>query len=511
MAELKQFPEESQAAPAVYQRVSGFAIAGFIVSAIFAADVSIEAVLGVWNRSPVLIHPMMQMVAAIGLVLSVIALIVIKRSEGTLAGHGLAVGGAGLSVVFGLGYVAYYWATYFATCQQADTFVKAWFNKLAEGKTIHAFLDTELPGIRLRTNPDNLAEIIQRFNQPMRPPGTSATSAKGKLYIFRDTDFVKAVNQARADARIESLGVSDWDYKTGVYKIRRMYRITTPEASYDVHLITLGSESGDRHEFEGRLWSLDFPQSKAERTTATEFGAKVQRIRKESSKFANDWMIRVLERRLSNAYLETLRPEKRTSLRSALTLGLVGGLFAGPVLPGAGGPAGVALRLSSSADSELARQLYLANKGDSAEQGYAGSFHNLGLLDTRDLQTTDPAGRDVVLTALRELFAVPGSELRVGGIEVGADSSRKRWELDSEGRMISPHTLKFMVGPRLAERGVGQAFAVETIITTESSPGVFEASEDPTWRVLRIELVKIDETVIPGVSRPPPGPGRPRR
>ena len=58
MAELKHFPEESQAAPVIYQRVSGFAIAGFIVSAIFAADVSVEALLGVWNRSPVLISSM---------------------------------------------------------------------------------------------------------------------------------------------------------------------------------------------------------------------------------------------------------------------------------------------------------------------------------------------------------------------------------------------------------------------------------------------------------------------
>jgi hypothetical protein len=63
----------------------------------------------------------------------------------------------------------------------------------------------------------------------------------------------------------------------------------------------------------------------------------------------------------------------------------------------------------------------------------------------------------------------------------------------------------------MAERGVGQAFAVEAVITTQSSPGAFEATEDPTWRVLRIDLVKIDETVIPGVSRPPPSPGRPRR
>jgi len=84
------FPEEHVVPPVFYRRVSGFAIAGLIVSAVFGLWVAISALVGFRSRSPVLLPIYVQMLPIAGAVLALIAMLLIRRSEGTLAGAKLA-------------------------------------------------------------------------------------------------------------------------------------------------------------------------------------------------------------------------------------------------------------------------------------------------------------------------------------------------------------------------------------------------------------------------------------
>src|SRR5438094_859508 len=64
----------------------------------------------------------------------------IQRSEGTLSGSALAGWGIGLTLVFGLNYLAYYASTTFAIRQQAREFTREWLEMLKQGKVDEAFL-----------------------------------------------------------------------------------------------------------------------------------------------------------------------------------------------------------------------------------------------------------------------------------------------------------------------------------------------------------------------------------
>jgi hypothetical protein len=503
MTEMKQFPEQSSEELVFYRRVSGFAIAGFAAGAIFAVYLLVQAAVSLRSSAPLLVHPAMQAIPAVGIILSLIGLLLIGRSEGTLAGRGLAIWGAGLSLVFGLGYLAYYGTTYYVTGQQADAFVTRCFKeKLAQGKLYHAFLDTQHPAIRKRTNPDNTAEMETRFNSPVRPAGTSPSGSKGFIDIFRDTDFVKAIMQAKGEVSVEPLGVSDWDFKTDAYKVQRLYRITTPAVAYEVLITALGLESS-KHEFEGREWQIVFPESKVRKTTLTETGARVQQLEQESTKFAREWMLKVLGGQLFGAFLETQPAGERESLQTAGAAGLLGGILASSMPTQMGGPAAGILRVSAGTDFELARTLYLRK--------YADLFHRMEIVNSQGLSAGDPKGREIVLDALRELFSAPGGPPRVGALDVGADTSRKSWEIDAEHRLNLPHSLKFLVGPRDFRFGQGQAYACEAIITILSGPGALESSSEPKWTVAGIDLVKVEEALIPGATRGPTPSGPPSR
>src|SRR5205085_7460486 len=63
----------------------------------------------------------------------------IRDSEGTLGGAALAAWGLGLSLFFGLTYVAYYAGAYVAVRQQAESFSRQWIELLAQDKLPQAF------------------------------------------------------------------------------------------------------------------------------------------------------------------------------------------------------------------------------------------------------------------------------------------------------------------------------------------------------------------------------------
>jgi hypothetical protein len=498
MAELTAFPKDSGSEPVFYRRMSGFAIAGFVAGAFFTVYILIEAAVGFRSGDPVLLSPLMQAIPIAGIVLSLIALLAISRSEGTLGGRGLAVWGVWLSLVVGLGYIAYYGATYAAVRQQADDFVVRWFQKLAQGKIAWAFLDTQSPSLRLRANPENLPEIEIRFNQVLRPTGTSGAEAKGMFDIFRGTDWVKGISYSGSDIQIEPLGVSDWGYTNREYKVRRLYRITSRDGVYEILVPAVGTES-ERHEFEGRQWNIAFPETKLASSKLSESAARINSLRSDASRFATAWMLKIQRGELTSAYLDTQPPEQRDEIharfRRARTARLSANLTAAS-LPQLGGPAAVCLNFAPISDFGFARALYLP--------GFASRFQRSELVDTKKLYTADPTAREAVVTAVQGLLSVARADLRLGQIDVDASSGHQPWETDSQDRLISPHDCRFLVVSKGFDEGNQHAYAGEAVITVESGPGVvLKGAKEMNWRIMRLELVKASETTLPGMNRLP--------
>jgi hypothetical protein len=498
MAETTAFPEDRNVEPVFYRRTSGFAVAGFAIGVLFALFIVIQAAIGLRSDTPLLLHPLIPMIPVMGIVLSLVALLVIGRSEGTLAGRGLAIWGVGLSLVVGLSYGAYYGTTAMVTRQQANEFVERWLKKIAQGKIVYAFLDTEAPARRLRVNnPDDMTEINNQFNLASRGSGTPLTSAQGKLDRFRTTDYVKAISQSGEDIQIEPLGVSDWEFKTPAYKVQRLYRVTTRDGIFDILVSAQGAES-EKNEFEGRGWMIVFPESKLKEAKPSELGARVQQLREDSKLFALKWMQKIQGGKLTSAYLDTLDPQTRGPLRAEVSIRFLSRLLSAPAVPQFSGPAVGSLQISAAADLDLLRRLRFVD--------YEKKFHRADLVHTGQL-ISDETARATVQDALTELLSVPGVNPRLGGFEVAADSSYQAWQTDAQHRLTSPHDCKFVALPRGFDEGNRQVFNNDAVITVESNPGALVSSTRPEWRIVSLELVKASETALPGMSHPiPPKP-----
>jgi len=245
------FPEEHVVPPVFYRRISGFAIASLIVSVIFGLWIVISALAGFRSRSPVLLPIYAQMLPIAGAVLALIAMLLIRRSEGTLAGVKLATWALLLCAVFGLGYWAYYGATDIAVCNQAEAFTREWFKKISAGDYAAAFLDTQHPGVRQKVNPNDKETIRKRFLNALGPAKDG--SMRGPLWSFKETDLVHLLMQGGDRSHIKTRGVREWDYRAEGYRVKQAFQITTDEGSYDVQVTVHGIESQTR-EFEGRAW-----------------------------------------------------------------------------------------------------------------------------------------------------------------------------------------------------------------------------------------------------------------
>jgi hypothetical protein len=490
MAEPTTFPEEHTSAPLIYRRISGFAIAGLAFALFFALYVLVIGGLGLYERTPMLLPPVIEMLAVIGAVLSLIAFWVIRRSEGTLAGMRLAQWGWWVSVVFGLGYAAYYATTYFAVRQQAERFTLRWLNRIGQGKLNDAFVDTLDPATRLNINPEEEEALRRRFNQP------GSLSARGLLDSFRTSELVHILHQAGGQAQIEPLGVAAWDYKSGSYKVARAYRIQTEEGLLEALITAYGSESRKR-EFEGRQWHIVWGESaRVQRYEPSMIGQNIAYLRRMAGLFLTDWLRVLSEANLDAAYLETRPTEQRERLRLEFAgRGLLANLSA--AVASQVMPPSAPLLLASALDVELARELYLPE--------YYSLFRRTSILVTDKVQADDPKTRNVVRKSMRALLGAPEEGLRAADPRAEG-SSTSNWKVEA-GRLQLPQDAK--IAFRMAET---PGFSAEVTVTVECDPGPLDHPLEPmrnlNWRVLSINLRRAeDNSSRVGVSGRPGLPG----
>jgi hypothetical protein len=278
----------------VYRPLSGLAIAGLALALLYVSLVLISSVAGLVQGAPFYWPGWMVLLAIAGAGLSLLALRQIRRSEGTRAGAKVAQWGLGLSVVAGLGYTAYDFATSVAVKQQANRFLMeagedaGFFPLLEKGDVNAAFLLTQTYSRRSGANARDEVAMYRQFDTPMGPNPT------GLLTQFNDSTLVRVFQQARlqqAAVQVEPAGARGWDYESKGYKVERRYRITTPEMTLEWILITQSTETGGA----GRKWFVVWNQShiasdRDHPPVYSAAGEKLLEIRRQARTFLDSWL-----------------------------------------------------------------------------------------------------------------------------------------------------------------------------------------------------------------------------
>src|SRR5262249_4357859 len=214
----------------VYRPLSVPAVAGLCFSALYAALLLVTTVVALFKGAPFFLPWWLILVAIAGAVLSYFGLRHINQSEGTRAGAAVARAGLWLSIVPGLGYTAYSYFTGLALTQQANRFVteaadddSGFFARLQEGTSDgveRAFLLT-LPYGKRVGYASNKAKLQKDF-------GPTPMGEEGDFGKFRDNPMVRVVVASGKETTVEPLGVLDWSYEQGRYRVMRAYNVVTP-------------------------------------------------------------------------------------------------------------------------------------------------------------------------------------------------------------------------------------------------------------------------------------------
>ena len=311
----QSWPESTSDRPpdeSVYRPLSLGAIVGFGIAALYAVVLSLVAVAAVLRGTPLLAPLTTLLIPLVAAVISGAAWLLIQRSEGTRAGATLALWGVLLAVGFGMAYAAYYFAKYLVIRDQATSFAREWIDELNHDQIDQAFVKTILPERRpvRDLSPAKLHEWILKSGNPDSGEG------RGIYDRFSTMPMIQLLRQARGEAEVQPMGISSWEYKSGIYEVVLYYRVKTAEASWETRVVLVGSESRGS---EGRQWNVVISQSapKDESITFTPFGNAMSEIRENAVNFMKvQWQRKIQSGLWLDAYWDTVEPAERAPLVS---------------------------------------------------------------------------------------------------------------------------------------------------------------------------------------------------
>jgi hypothetical protein len=497
---------ERPAEPLVYRPVSGLAIAGFILSALYAALVVFTAVVALIRREPFFLPTWMHALAAGGVVLSFLALRQIRVSEGTRAGTPLARWGLWLSVLCGLGTVVFSGFTGLAVRTQANSFLTekgpdgGFFPLLEEGTprgVNAAFLLARPPEARRQANPNNDPEMEKVFDIPLDP----MKDPRGGLTIFRSVDFVQLLGQHGTANEIVPAGDTKWDYDAKGYAVSRTYRIRNPEGEFDLKLKVQSVESGTPGE--GRKWMVLWApmHPPVSEVSLTPLGKTMQQLRTSAALFGNVWLFKLHAGALFEVHADLLDPKERAHLRPLhmwhVKAGVAATLTAAP-----GSPRHLLLPTfceMATAGPSLRRE---APRGDT------------GVFDTQRFHVRghDRKFQDGILSAIAGLNSGRVSVLR-SQPRVIHDPTRayryERWQ-KKDGRLEIALDVILDIQP-FPQVPTEQATVFGKLIVSADAAADPATSQDRLWRVVRLEIdLAVPKRPTPLDVPGPGGPGGPR-
>jgi hypothetical protein len=287
--------------PSGYRPVSGFAIAGFATACLFGLLVLVVAAVTLVKGEPFFYPVWVLLLPAAGLILSVVARSQIRGAEGTRAGEGLARAGIWISVLTGLGYFVYDRVTGLAVTSQANRFLteigeeSGFFPHLIKGATnptdfYTAFLLSVPPTQRGGATPENEGAIVQKHEN-------AVDGGPGLLASFRSNSFIRLIVTAPpGGVKVEPMGIQSWEYENRSYSVRRIYRITTREGSFDYSVLVTSNEgetAGEPRRWFVSLRALGRPTDKAIRLTRE--GEALQLLRALGHDYLQRWGVKLNE------------------------------------------------------------------------------------------------------------------------------------------------------------------------------------------------------------------------
>ncbi len=293
-------PIQTVEAPIAYRPISGFAIGGLAAGACFALLTLLCTIVALSQGAPMFFPVWIVGLAVVGIVLSLLGQRQVQNSEGTRAGAKIARAGLLLSVISGLCYLSYYFATVLAIEGQADDFLlvksdddSGFFPRLRDGASDpvqlnQAFLLT-VPGNQRSARPDNEESMVKLFDTPAKDgsPGNLTTFKQGLgpgLNGILPSIYFK---QNAKDVKIESGPAQDWDYKEKSYRVRRKYRLESKEVVLEMSLLVISTEAEAAGQ--ARKWFVVMPQSIIASKRLTPYGQGLAVLRQQARQKLEQW------------------------------------------------------------------------------------------------------------------------------------------------------------------------------------------------------------------------------
>jgi hypothetical protein len=288
--------------PIAYRPISGWAIAGFAAGALFSLLTLLCTIVALSQGAPMFLPIWVVGVALVGIVLSLVGQHEVQNSEGTRAGAKLARAGLWLSVISGLCYLSYYFATGLAVESQANDFLlvksnedSGFFPRLREGaddpvQLNHAFLLT-LPGNQRSARPDNEESMAKLFDTPGKDatPGNLSAFKHGLDGGLRGILPSVYFKQNAKDIKIEPGAVQEWKYEQKSYQVRRIYRLESKEVVLEMSLLVASTEAEAAGQ--GRKWHLVLPRSAVTHKRLTRYGEGLAFLRHQARVALEQWIV----------------------------------------------------------------------------------------------------------------------------------------------------------------------------------------------------------------------------
>lgn len=306
-----------------YKPISGWAVAALTVSGFYVLLVGLIAGTALYERRPAL-SGFFVILAVIGLILSIIARIHIKRSEGTRAGLKQAAIAWWLSVLGGAAFGAYIYASKLALQQQAESVSREWFSLLKQGKDDptklnEAFLLTIPPSRRQGIGPENAAEIDANFGAAQLPE-------------FRNSELVRLFERYGEEVDVVSLGVANWQQIDSGYQIDYSFQVRSPEGLADLNLILFGSEGKD---FVGRQWHIAMGKGAMTIQSRTTYGRLLNHLQDEAREIGEAWQFNFVKGHFADLFAMTLPTADRKTVAALnavqIAIVKVAGIPVGPI------------------------------------------------------------------------------------------------------------------------------------------------------------------------------------
>ncbi|HEX3149114.1 MAG TPA: hypothetical protein VHR66_13640 [Gemmataceae bacterium] len=311
MAELTPIPSTQRPAESGYQPVAGYAVAAMVVAGLFAIATLVLIYVAIRQQRTPLSYEVL-VLAAGGVVLSIIGRSQIKSSEGTRTGLRLTAIAWWICVLGGAGFAAFLVANEQYLKRESRRSADEFFEDLRNGRMHSAFLLHMMP-------PD------QRGRATPDAPEFEQIYSLGGYTAFANNEVVRMFQRNGAAVKFEHLGSRDVGQENNGFKITHSYRISAPEGQFDIDikLIAVEKRAGEKLQWYCPGGAAGIGQPKPE--FLTRYGRLRIEMEMEGDLVCKEWVGFLGNHRPGPAHLMTLTAAERErgdlALRRAVMLG----------------------------------------------------------------------------------------------------------------------------------------------------------------------------------------------